>query len=145
MSIFQKYVQYGVPSDWAQVYEQKKLPITTFKNTSHKNLAEKYGISDEQIAFIKNCLTREPIDEEIIQTLLYHSRYTCCVCHGAKSDAYIIHHIDPYANSQSNDYSNLAVLCPNDHDLAHREGLALTQKLTKKNILHEKRKYDSEP
>jgi hypothetical protein len=144
MSISEKYVQYGVPSSWAAEYEQKKIPITTYKNTSNQNLREKYQISESQIEFVKHCLQRTPITPNTLQALLHNSLYLCCVCHGTKSDAYIIHHVDPYSNSQSNEYHNLAVLCPNDHDLAHREGLGITSKLTKENILHEKRLWERE-
>jgi len=144
MSISEKYVQYGVPSDWAADYEGKNIPITTFKNTSTRNLLEKYHISEIQIEVVKQCLQRTPIPPHRLQALLHNSLYLCCVCHGQKSHAYLVHHIDPYANSQSNEYYNLAVLCPSDHDLAHREGQGLTSKLTKENILHEKRLWERE-
>ena len=114
------YIKYGVPSDWAYQYELIGISASTFKNTSKENLLTKYKISEEQIDFVKNCLTRQPIDNQTIQELLDNNSYICCICKGKKSGAYIIHHIVEYSISQDNSYDNLAVLCQIDHDLAHR-------------------------
>lgn len=133
------YIQYGVPSDWAKIYESKRLSATTFKNTPTKALIAKYGIDENQTKFVKECLKREPIDEDTINQLLERSRFVCCLCKGQKSDAFIIHHITPYATSRDNSYENLAVLCPNDHDLVHREGQNLTSKITPKQIVKSKK------
>jgi hypothetical protein len=64
------------------------------------------------------------------------------LCNGTKSDSYIIHHIEQYAISQNNSYHNLAVLCPNDHDLAHKEGFGLTLKITPDQIKKSKIKWE---
>jgi len=144
MSIQDTYIQYGVPNNWAEIYDNMKLSATTFKNTPSKALIEKYGIQIEQVEFVKRCLTREPIDENIVLQLLERNRFVCCLCKGHKSDSYIIHHIEPYADTQDNSYSNLAVLCPNDHDLAHREGQSLTNRITKDQIKKMKRKWEEE-
>ena len=138
------YIQYGVPSDWAEEFKQKNISATTFKNTPKKNLIEKYGLEKQKIDFVKSCLTRKPIDEDTLQTLLERSRFVCCLCKGQKSDAYIIHHIEPYSISQNNEYFNLAVLCPNDHDLVHRQGENLTNKITATQIEKAKENWEKE-
>ena len=74
--------------------------------------------------------------------LLERSNYTCCVCHGAKSRSYVVHHIEEYALTRNNSYSNLAVLCPADHDLAHMKGRGLSAKLTADQIRHAKAKWE---
>lgn len=124
------YIQYGISNEIANKLENLELPKTTFAITSDKNLRNKYGLSDEEITFIKSSIRRQPIDEEVSSDLLKNANFTCCVCKGTKSDSYIIHHIEHYSKSQDNSYVNLAVLCPNDHDHAHKEGKSLTNKLT---------------
>ena len=116
MSLEKTYIKYGVPSSWAIEFEKIGLSVATFKKTSKKNLFDKYGIPIIQIYFVKNCLTRQPIDDVLVQTLLENNGFTCCLCKGQKSDAYVIHHIVEYSKTQDNTYPNLAVLCPNDHD-----------------------------
>lgn len=134
MSISDKYIQYGVSSDIAFELERLKLPVTTFKNTSIENLIEKYDLESTIIEFVKNCIERDEIEDSIVQELLEKSSFTCCICKGQKSDAYIIHHIVDWSKTKDNSYKNLAVLCPNDHDLAHRKGIALTNKITEKQV-----------
>jgi ABC-type oligopeptide transport system ATPase subunit len=144
MSLANKYIQYGVPSNWAHNYDLVGLSITVFKQTTKKNLESKYSIPKVQIDFVKKCLVRQPIDEPISQKLLENNNFLCCLCKGQKSDAYIIHHIVDYSISQDNSYSNLAVLCPNDHDLAHRKGVALTNKISEKEIREAKKSWEKQ-
>lgn len=144
MSIEKTYIQYGVPSDWAHQYNIIGISAATFKNTSKKNLINKYNIPEDQIDFVKECLVRQPIDEDIVQELLENNRFVCCLCKGQKSDAYIIHHIVEYSKTKDNSYSNLAVLCPNDHDLAHRTGIALTNKISENQIRKAKENWENQ-
>jgi len=120
------------------------LPKTTFERTSKKNLINNYGLSASEIGFIKECVKREPIPVEIMNLLLENSNYTCNVCKGIKSDAFIVHHINEYSKSQDNEYQNLIVLCPNDHDLAHKKGKSLTNKITKEQLHRVKAKWEKE-
>ncbi len=144
MSLEKTYIQYGVPSNWAHEYELIGISASTFKQTLKKNLFEKYNIPKSQIDFVKNCLVRQPIDESVVYKLLENSRFVCCLCKGEKSDAYILHHIIEYSLSQDNSYPNLAVLCPNDHDLAHRNGGALTNKITEQQIREAKKNWEKQ-
>lgn len=138
------YIQYGVASDLAQKLKSLGLPLTTFRSTSKKNLETKYGLVKSEIDLVKDLIEREPIDKDLIEILLEKSNFTCCICKGTKSDAYVIHHIDHYSKTQDNSYQNLAVLCPNDHDLAHKEGKSLTLKLTPEQIRNLKTKWETE-
>ncbi|MCK9212235.1 MAG: HEAT repeat domain-containing protein [Ignavibacteriaceae bacterium] len=138
------YIQYGVPSSWAHEYEQLGISTTTFKQTSKKNLIDKYKICRTQINFVKECLVRKPINEDILQTLLERNNFICCLCKGTKSNSYIIHHIEEYSKSQDNSYDNLAVLCPNDHDEAHKQGKSLTSKVSAKQIRKAKKKWEEQ-
>jgi len=87
-------------------------------------------------------ITRQPIPKDVVEKLLENSNYTCCICKGIKSTSYIIHHIEEYSTSQSNNYHNLAVLCPDDHDLAHKKGKSLTLKLTVEQITNAKYNWE---
>jgi hypothetical protein len=138
------YIQYGIDSDLATKLGGLGIPKTTFEKTSNKNLREKYGLPDNEIEIVKQAITRQPIDKETIEILLSNSNYTCCICKGTKSKSYIIHHIDEYSISQNNKYYNLAVLCPDDHDLAHKKGKSLTLKLTEEQIYTAKDKWENQ-
>lgn len=135
-------LKYGVDTRLAGIAKSKGLNLTTIRSTSIKNLTEKYGLSEIQSKILKRAVKREPIDEDILQLLLERNAFTCCLCNGIKSDAYIIHHIEHYNISQDNSYDNLAVLCPNDHELAHREGEALANKISLSNIKRAKNKWE---
>lgn len=142
MSLKETYIQYGVPSNWAHDYELIGISASTFKTTPQKNLIDKYKIPENQIKFVKDCLVRQPIDDSVVQNLLENNGFVCCLCKGKKSDAYIIHHIVEYSLTKDNKYSNLAVVCPNDHDLAHRTGVMLTNQITEKQIKEAKKSWE---
>src|SRR6185436_6895816 len=126
-SLKDTYIQYGVPNNWASKYNSIGISAATVKITSSKNLVNKYKIPIVEIKFVKKCLLREPIKQSVVQKLILNNRGVCCICKGQKSDAFIIHHIKEYSKSQDNKYSNLALLCPNDHELTHR-GLQLSHR-----------------
>lgn len=141
--IYDTYLQYGVESNVAIKYENMKLPVTTYRTTSIENLMSKYGVKKEEAKRIKKCIQRQPISIDVVQKLLENSNYVCCCCKGMKSDSFIIHHLVEYEISQDNSYDNLAVLCLNDHDLAHREkGTSI--KLTIEQIRQSKRNWEKQ-
>lgn len=140
----QAYLNYGVPNNWIDNYRNKGLSITAFRSTSKKNLIGLYNIPENEVDFVKDCLTREPIDEDTLQILLEKNNFACCICKGTKSSSYIIHHIEEYSKTQNNNYSNLAVLCPNDHNEAHKQGISLTNKITAKNIIKAKENWEKQ-
>lgn len=114
------YLKYGVPSNLASKYDSLGLSVTEFRVLSLSKLQSTYSIAESEAKIVKEYLTRQAIDFAVIQGLLENNNFTCCCCKGVKSDGYVIHHIIKYELSQDNTYPNLAVLCPNDHDLAHR-------------------------
>lgn len=115
------YLKYGVPSDWAEKYDKLALAASVFRTLPLAALNSNYAIAGHEAKLVKDCLKRQPIDDAVMTDLLINNNFTCCCCQGFKSDGYIIHHIVKYEISQDNSYANLAVLCPNDHDLAHRQ------------------------
>ena len=71
---------------------------------------------------------RPPIPEDTALTLLLRNAHTCCICHD-RTRGVVIHHIDPWAQSQNHAEDNLAILCPVCHDKAHSKK-ELTRDLT---------------
>jgi len=144
MSKIDSFLKYGVSNEIATKIVNCGLSLTSFKNTSKNNLKSKYGLQSNEIDFVLKQIKRNPIEEDVLFLLLERSNYSCCTCKGTKSDSYIIHHIEHYSNTQDNSYENLAVLCPNCHDLAHKEGYSLTNKITPKQIKRSKKKWETE-
>ena len=136
-------INYGINSELASTLIAKGLTVTDIKTLSIPKITSLYGLEATEVEYIKKLLKRQPIPENTVMSLLEKNLYTCCVCHGLKSDAFVIHHINPYSISRDNSYENLAVLCPSDHDLAHREGIGITTKLTQKQILQAKAKWET--
>jgi len=141
-NISSTYIQYGVPNKWAEKFEVKNLTVSNFRSLKKKELVTKYKISENHVDLVKHCIKRQPVDEDTIQLLLENSNFTCCLCKDKSGQGYIIHHIKEYAASKDNSYSNLAVLCPNHHDLAHRTGIALTNRITPDQIKKAKIKWE---
>lgn len=133
-------LQYGVANDLAEKAAAAGLTVTKIRALSQKDMIAKCGLSKDEAVQLKTAVERVPIDAEVVQLLLDNSNYLCNACKGDKSHAYIIHHIEEYAVSQDNSYNNLVVLCPNDHDLAHRGGL--TMGITQDQLRKSKSKWE---
>lgn len=144
MKSIETYLKYGINTELASRLMRLNLSISNIKLLSYNDLISIYGLDTDEVQYLKKLLLRQPIPDDVLTELLENNNYVCCVCKGAKSDGYVIHHINPYSISRDNSYSNLAVLCPADHDLAHREGIGLTSKLTQKQILLAKEKWEKE-
>ncbi len=138
MAKIDSLLKYGIDNILATKILNNKLNISSLRTLTQKNLEEDYGFDKHEIKNIKNCVLRKPINESVLIELLENSAYTCNICKGIKSDAYIIHHIKHYNISQDNSYNNLIVLCPNDHELAHREGEALANKISENQLYNAK-------
>ena len=137
------YLKYGVASDVAIKLEEFGLSVTAFRTLNITQLVDKYNLDKDEVSWVKRAITRKAIDSTIVHNLLENSNFICCCCKGLKSDSYIIHHIEEYEISQNNEYDNLAVLCPNDHDLAHSNS-NLTNKLSSSQIIESKKNWEHE-
>jgi hypothetical protein len=128
----EKLIQYGIANSLADKAVAAGITVTKARALSQKDMVEKCGLTKDEAKVICNSVKRIPINIDVARILLERSNYTCNICKGQKHPAFIIHHIEEYEISQDNSYSNLIVLCPNDHDLAHQGGLTL--KITKKQL-----------
>ncbi|TWB20017.1 HNH endonuclease [Rhizobium sp. ERR 1071] len=135
-----KFLQYGLSADLAEQAAKAGLTVSKVRTLAIADLVAKFSISNEKAKILKSAVQRDPIASDTLDTLLARSNYTCNICKGTKSKSFIVHHIEPYARSQNNDYSNLVVLCPADHDLAHNSGLALG--ISPEQLMKEKEKWE---
>lgn len=136
------FLQYGITTEFSDILVSKQLTVSSSRSTSLTALSSKYGLTTEQAKLLKECVNRQPIEKDILHLLLESSNYTCVVCKGIKGTAFVVHHIEPYAKSQNNNYYNLVVLCPNDHDSAHNSGLSMG--ITPKELLKLKGKWETQ-
>lgn len=129
----------GIDSLVARKIVDSRLNLSTLSSCSSLQLME-LGITDK----IKDKLfdSRPPIPEEIIDNLLYKSRRTCCICRESERSI-IIHHIEEWSESKSNEESNLVVLCLLHHDEAHTKK-ELSQNLTPDRIKAAKTKWEND-
>lgn len=136
-------LRYGVDSILATKASSNYLTLTKLRALSIADITANFGMSGEEARELKKCVVRQPISEQIISSLLNASNFVCSVCKGTKGHAFIIHHIVPYESTQDNAYSNLIVLCPSDHDLAHRSG-GLTLSLSAAQLNEAKSQWESD-
>jgi hypothetical protein len=117
-----RLLRYGIGIDLARRAEDAGLTVAKIRALARRDIATRFRLSEVEASELKRCVTRQPIAPDTVELLLSRSNHACCVCKGVKSGAIIIHHIKEYEVSQDNSYGNLAVLCPSDHDRAHRPG-----------------------
>jgi hypothetical protein len=138
-----KFLQYGVSQDLGQRAVDAALTITKVRSLSQKDLVAK-GFSAAEAKVLKESIARQPIDEDVLLALLDRSNYVCNCCKGEKGKSFIIHHIEEYSVSQDNSYENLIVLCPTDHDLAHRSPNQLTLAISPEMLRSSKTQWEVE-
>lgn len=107
----------------AKYLTQKGFTLAKLQNCPKDELLN-LGLLVDEIDLIKKS-GRPPIPIATLNNLLIKSKFTCCVCRKNINNI-IVHHIDPWHESQNHDESNLVVLCLEHHDKAHKQdGLSL--------------------
>lgn len=106
----------GIDSAAAQLLIEQGFTAATLKARSQDSL-ENLGLAPFQI---ENVLasSRPPIPEQTLCTILFKSKWTCCICRDAKK-AVIVHHLVPWSESRSHAEDNLVLLCLDHHGEAH--------------------------
>jgi 5-methylcytosine-specific restriction endonuclease McrA len=99
------------------------------------------GLNAEQIAGVRKG-ARAVVPFSHLAQVLWANRFTCCVCRNPVL-AVIVHHIQPWADSQDHSLSNLAVLCLEHHARAHRRG-DLEQNLGPRQLVDFKTRWEAE-
>lgn len=138
----QNLLGYGISDELASKASNNKLTLSKIRALSIEDMVSRFKMSAEEAAELKKCVVRKIIQSDVVLQLLSASNFTCNVCKGSKGHSFIIHHIIPYEKTQDNEYENLIVLCPSDHDIAHRGGLTLG--LSEPQLRTMKSKWESE-
>lgn len=136
-------LRYGINDELARRAAASSLTLTKIRSLSISDITGKFGMGEAEAQELKKCVLREPIDIQILGELLNASNFICNACRGQKSHAFLVHHIEPYELTQDNSYDNLIVLCPSDHDLAHRQG-GLTLSISKSQLISQKQAWEFE-
>ncbi|MPY24295.1 HNH endonuclease signature motif containing protein [Shewanella sp. YLB-07] len=125
MNITENLLKYGVSTDLAARAESVGLSVSKCRPLSLANLVKNFGLNANEAKEIAKCVKRSPIETDVLHRLIERNNALCCVCKGDKGKSFVVHHIIPYEQSRDNSYSNLVVLCLNDHDMAHQSGLSM--------------------
>lgn len=136
---FKSLLAKGIDSSIAQKIVDAELSLSTLSSCSSEKLLE-LGVTNK----VKDKIfdSRPPIPDKIIDNLLYKSRRTCCVCR-ERERSIIIHHIEEWSESKSNEEENLVVLCLLHHNEAHSKK-ELSQNLTSERIKASKLNWENE-
>lgn len=100
---------------------------------------DELGLSEHVIAQLHRG-ARPAIPGDTLTRLLFRNRFTCCVCRDSDRSI-IVHHIVPWAESRDHGDANLAVLCLDDHERAHRIS-TLAQNLSVEALREFKRRWE---
>ena len=114
----------GIDSATAQELIQRGYSLASLAQLPEDQLKD-LGLDQSQVAALAKP-SRPPIPEATLASVLFRSRWTCCVCRDS-SLGIIIHHIVEWSECRSHDEDNLVALCLNHHDEAHtKRGLTLS-------------------
>jgi len=113
------FIDRGMDHRLAQTLSKRGWTLAKLKQTEPAELSA-LGLSD---GIARKILSgrRPPIPFNELAAALIASRFTCCVCHDPQKSV-VIHHIEDWAQSRDHTASNLAVLCLDHHDKAHKQG-----------------------
>lgn len=128
----------GFDADTARNIASKGYSLGKLLQESEEKL-NSLGIADELITKLKT-EKRPPIPVSTINSLLYQSACTCCVCRN-KANPIIVHHLTEWSVSRNHEINNLAVLCLICHDKAHSKS-TISQNLTSEYIAIAKDKWE---
>lgn len=128
-----------MPSNLARKLDALRITEKILNKITRTDLQKKYNLGAGEAGIAKSFIKKRPIPDKVVFELLKKNNFLCCICKGAKSDSYIIHHIN---GPKDISCSDLAVLCPNDHDLAHKEGSTITRKLSRSQIIQAKTSWE---
>lgn len=106
----------GIDSAMADRLIKNGFNAKSLKTLSETGLRD-LGLSQLQIEGVIGA-GRPPIPEDVLNTVLFKSKWACCICRNPKK-AVIVHHLSSWAQSRSHAVDNLAILCLEHHGEAH--------------------------
>lgn len=138
-SDLQALIDQGIGSGLAQSLRSHGMTLAKLKRLSRFKLTA-LGVDGAAAQRIK--AERPPIPDATVNSLLYRSNRTCCICHDPTRTV-VIHHIDPWEHSRSHDETNLVVVCLAHHDEAHTSR-ELSRNLTPDQLRFSKQAWEQE-
>ena len=132
-------VKRGFRTALAESLQREGYTVTKLQALGPQEL-EALGVSSDCQKAMRE--GRPPIPEDVLNSILYRSGSTCCVCRKPQRGT-VVHHIEPWTESRSHDEDNLVVLCPLCHDKAHTKK-ELTRALTPKQLRHHKQEWQNQ-
>ncbi len=136
---FEALVSRKVDSRLAQSLLEAGHTLASLSQMSEAKLS-KLSITAEAIGYIHNHRPRIP--SKVLNSVLFKSRWTCCVCHDPTKEI-ILHHIDEWSESRDHSEKNLVALCLNDHGKAHSQN-QLSLNLNPKALKAAKKQWQQE-
>jgi hypothetical protein len=130
----------GLDSALARKLRAKGWGLNKLKQATDLEL-KRLGLNRSHIEGIR-AGSRPPIPYDVLVDVCSKNRWCCCVCRDPNLPI-VVHHINPWAESQDHSESNLAVVCQLHHSEAHtRRDLGLN--LTPKMLRAQKRRWEAE-
>lgn len=106
----------GIDSAMADRLIENGINANSLKALSETTLRD-LGLTQSQIEDVIGA-GRPPIPKDILNTVLFNSKWACCICRDPKK-AVIVHHLSPWVESRSHAVDNLVILCLEHHGEAH--------------------------
>lgn len=130
----------GIDSATALKIQQLGWTLGRLQQAGKDEELRALGLSPSSIADLRGG-ARPAIPADTLTRVLFANRFTCCVCRSSDK-AIIVHHIEPWATSHDHSEENLAVLCHDDHEKAHRVS-SLGRNLDHEALTGFKRKWEA--
>ncbi len=136
-------LKYGISEEDTELLVANGYTKTKIESVKIKELEILFP--SEKAKEIKIKLTRQPIQEEVFMRLIKETELHCPFCWNILEEKpIIIHHIDPYNETQDNSYNNLIVLCLNHHADVHTKREISKNNYPKKKLLYRKEEWIEE-
>ena len=133
-------LKYGFSDETADLLILKGYTKTKLSTASKKELLEDFP--EDIVNEIKEKTVRQPIPEDVFDKLVKETELHCPFCWNYKEELpIIIHHIDPYNETQDNTYHNLIVLCLNHHAEVHTKREISQNNFPKARLLTKKEEW----
>ena len=107
-------IRRGLPTDLIDKIGSHGHTVTNLKGFSRKVLHNFY--TEAESDQIQTSIQRSPIDDDVLDRLLFLSNEVCCYCaDGNSARPYQIHHIVEHSATQDDSLENLMLVCPTHH------------------------------
>jgi hypothetical protein len=136
LSMTERLMALGLDSVTAQTLASEWTPSKLRKASAP--ILERLGAGHE----LQEKIRRPPIPTGTLFALLHKAKRTCCVCRTPRMPI-VVHHIVEWHLTHDHSEANLAVLCLNDHALAHTVS-GMSQNLSSEMVRRHKAEWEKQ-